>query len=152
MHVCVCVCVSTSKLFHTWKIISIWGRSTCAHARSQTHTHTPEPCTVTPRPVSCNSRVLRSRKDCGKFEVHKHFYLLYRWQHFKNKEKIVYTFFLCYNYVLEKKYFQLMVINGGKKDKREKLAGWGHLQRTVRSQVTGMKKGCTPQSYTAQSN
>ena len=63
--------------------------------RTRGHTHTPEACTVMPKPVVCNSRVLRSWKDCGKFEIHKHFYLFYRWKHFKNKEKIDYKFSFC---------------------------------------------------------
>jgi len=55
VHVCVCVCacVSTIKLFYTWGIINIMGRT------KHKHTH-PEACTVMPRPVVCNSRVLRS--------------------------------------------------------------------------------------------
>ena len=96
-HACVCVCVCQPARFSHMEDYKHKVESTCVGMRSQehTHTHTTEAFTVMPRPVVCNSRILRSRKDCGKFELHKHFYLLYRWEHFKNKEKIVYTFSFC---------------------------------------------------------
>jgi hypothetical protein len=70
--------------------------------KENTHTH-PEARTVMSKAVACKPRVLGSWKDCGKFEIHKNFYLLYRRQHFKNKAKISYTFSSCVTVMYQKR-------------------------------------------------